>query len=116
VDELNRKRFFWGVLLAWGPWIPIMVGLGNALIGVSREKATGIGAVAGGLAEQFVMWGIVAVLISQITAIVMLYRAFSPGSWARSLFSMLSICLSGLMVLLVVFFLWFFWFQMPHAS
>jgi hypothetical protein len=116
VDELNKKRFFWGALLAWGPWIPVMVGVGNALIGISRERATGIGAVAGGLTEQFVMWGIVAILISQITAIVLLYRAFSPVHWLRSFFSFLSICLSGLMVLLVVFFLWFFWFQMPHAS
>ena len=116
MDELNKKRFFLGVLLAWGPWIPVMVGLGNALIGVSKEKAIGVGALAGGLTAQFVMWGIVAVLISQVTAIVLLLRAFSPGSWMRSLFSFLSICLSGLMVLLVVFFLWFFWFQMPHAS
>jgi hypothetical protein len=115
VDELKKKRFLWGALLAWAPWIPILIGLGDALIGISRQKATGIGAVAGGLTELFVVWGIGAILIGQVAAMVLLFRAFSPGHWMRSLFSVLSICLSALMLLLVGLFLWLSWFQAHHA-
>jgi len=115
VDELKKKRFLWGVVLAWAPWIPILVGLGHTLLGISRQKATGIGAVAGGLAELFVVWGISAILIAQVTAIVLLLRALSREHWMRSLFSALSICLSGLMLLLVGLFLWLSWFQKHHS-
>jgi hypothetical protein len=112
-DEVRKKkRLLWGVLLVWTPWIPIGIGLGNALM---SQKATGIGAVAGGLTELFVVWGIGSILIGQVTAIVLLFRAFSPGHWMRSLFSALSICISGLMLLLVGLFLWLSWFQKHHS-
>ena len=110
-SELGRKRFLWGVLLAWAPWVPTMIGLGSAFRGIFSQKATGLGAIAGGLAETFVLCGIAAVLVGQVAAILLLFRAFSPGHWIRSLFSVLSICVSGLMLLLVGFFLWFSWFQ-----
>ncbi|MGD0567465.1 MAG: hypothetical protein ABSA78_03590 [Candidatus Sulfotelmatobacter sp.] len=115
MDDVKKKRFLWGVALAWVPWIPIGIGLANALIGISRQKATGIGAVAGGLTELFVVWGVCAILIGQVTGIVLLFRAFAPGHWMRSLFSILSICLSGLMLLLVGLFMWLSWFQKHHS-
>jgi len=114
-DEVRKKRFLWGVLLVWTPWIPIGIGLGKALISISRQKATGIGAVAGGLTELFVVWGIGSILIAQVAAIILIFRAFSPGHWIRSLFSVLSICLSALMLLLVGLFLWLSWFQKHHS-
>jgi hypothetical protein len=101
--------------LAWVPWVPIGIGLGDALIGISRQKATGIGVVAGGLTEIFVVWGIGAIVIGQVAAIILLFRAFSPGHWVRSLFSVLSISISGLMLLLVGLFLWLSWFQGHHS-
>jgi len=116
VDELKKRWFLWGVALAWAPWIPTLIGLGYALIGVWARKATGIGVVAGGQAELFVVWGVGAILISQVAAIVWLFRAFSPGHWMRSLLSVLSICLSLLMLLLVALFLWFSWFRSHHRS
>ncbi len=115
MDDLKKRRFLWGVLLAWVPWIPIGIGLSDALIGISRQKATGIGAVAGGLTELFVVWGIGAIIIGQVVALIFLFRAFSPGNLVRSLFSILSICLSGLMLLLVGLFLWLSWFQKHHG-
>jgi len=70
--------------------------------------------VAGGLTGLFVVWGIAAILIGQTAAIVLLFRAFSPGHWMRSFFSVLSICFSGLMLLLVGLFFWLTWFQTHH--
>ncbi|MGA3348566.1 MAG: hypothetical protein ABSC33_06050 [Candidatus Sulfotelmatobacter sp.] len=112
VDEVRRKkRFLWGALLAWAPWLPILIGLGQT---IAKQKATGIGAVAGGLTELFVVWGIAAILISQVTAMVFLVWAFSPGHWLRSVFSVVSICLSGLMLLLVGLFFWLFCYRAHH--
>jgi hypothetical protein len=114
VDELKKRRFLWGVALAWTPWIPTLVGIGYAFRGIFEQKATGIGALAGGLTELFVVWGIGAILIGQVAAIVLLSRALSPGHWVRSLFSVLSICLSGFMLLLVGLFFWVTWFRTHH--
>ena len=111
MDDANNKRFLWGVLLAWTPWIPTLVGIGYALRGIWQQKATGIGAVAGGAAELFVVWGIGAMIISQVAAIIWLYRAFSREHWMRNMVSAVSMGLSGLMLVTVGFFLWFAWFQ-----
>jgi hypothetical protein len=112
VDDLKKKRFLWGVGLAWAPWIPTAIGLVSVFM---TQKATGLGVVTGGLSELFVVWGIGAILIGQVAAIVLLSRAFSPGHWVRSLFSGLSICFSGLMLLLVGLFLWLLRFQTHHT-
>jgi len=117
VDELKKKRFFRGMVLAWTPWIPwipTLIGIGYAFRGISEQKATGLGAVAGALSEIFVLYGIGAILVVQIAAIVLLIRAFSPGHWVRGMFSVLSVCLSGLMLLLVGLFCWWSWFQTRH--
>jgi hypothetical protein len=114
-DELKKRRFLWGVVLAWAPWVPILIGLVHTLSSISRQKATGIGVVAGGLTEIFVVWGIGTVLIGQVIAIVLLSRAFSSGHWIRGLFSSVSICLSALMLVLVGLFLWLSWFQAHHS-
>jgi hypothetical protein len=111
VDDLKRRRFLWGVVLAWAPWIPILAGIAYAFRGIWEQKATGLGAVAGGLSEIFVLYGVSAILVGQVASIFLLFQTFSPGHWVRSLFSVLSICLSGLMLLLVGFFLWFSWFR-----
>jgi hypothetical protein len=111
MDDVKKRRFLWGVALAWTPWIPMVIGLAKAFRGISKEKATGLVAVAGGLAETFVEWGIGAMLIGQVIAIILLSRAFSPGNWKRSLFSVLSIGLSALMIVFVGLFLWLLWFQ-----
>jgi hypothetical protein len=115
MDELKKKWFLWGVVLAWAPWLPILVGLAHTLLSISKQKATGIGAVAGGLTEIFVVWGIGAILIGQVIAIALLFRTFAPGHILRSLFSIFSICLSAMMLVLVGLFLWLSWFQAHHS-
>ncbi len=114
VEDLKKKRFLWGAGLAWAPWIPTLIGIGYGLRGIWEDKATGLGVVAAGLTELFAVFGIGAILVVQVAAIVLLSRAFSPGHWLRSLFSVLSICLSGLMLLLVGFFFWVSWFRSQH--
>jgi hypothetical protein len=102
VDELKKRRFLWGVALAWVPWIPILMGVGHAFKGISEQKATGLGAIVAELTEVFVVCGVGAFLLS---------RAFLSGHWVRSLFSVLSLCLSGVMLLLVGLFSWLTWFS-----
>jgi hypothetical protein len=109
-----RKRFLIGVLLAWVPWIPAIVGLVYAFRGISNTKATGIAVVAGGLGEGFALWGVVAMVIAQIAAIVWLAKSFSSESWLRNLVSIVSIVLSGLMLVLVCLFVASVWFSVHH--
>ena len=62
--ELEKRRFLWGVSLAWAPWLPLLIasilGLTNGLRGISEQKATGLGAIIGGLAEALTSFGLVA--------------------------------------------------------
>lgn len=44
--KLRKDRFIWGLVLAWAPAIPLIVGMSNAFRGLSEQKATGLGAVA----------------------------------------------------------------------
>jgi hypothetical protein len=114
VDDLKKKRFLWGMLLAWAPLIPALIGLANLFRGISGQKATGLGALDGGLAELFVLYGMVAILVGQVAAIILLFRSFSPGHWGRGFLSLLAICFSGLMLLLVGLFFWLCCSQIHH--
>jgi len=62
MNDLATRRFLGGLLLAWVPWIPTLVGLGYAFRGISSQKATGVGAVAGGVAESLVLWGLLSMI------------------------------------------------------
>ena len=110
-DELKQKRFLLGAALAWVPSIPMIIGLGYAFVGIGNSKATGLAAVAGGFVEMYVLFGLAATLICQVSAIVLLFRAFSRAHGVRSAFSVLSICVSGLMILFFGLSLWLFWFE-----
>ena len=46
-------------------------------------------------------------IIGQVAAIILLYKAFSREHWMRNLVSVLSIGLSGLMLVIVCSFIWF---------
>ena len=112
--DATRKRFAIGVLLAWLPWIPIAFGLRGLFRGVSSTKATGIAALVAGLGEAFALWGILAMLIAQVAAIVWLGKSFSPEHWLRNLLSVFSIVLSGLMLVLVCLFVVSIWIWAHH--
>jgi hypothetical protein len=109
LDELKKRRFLRGVTLSRAPSVPALIDLSNVLRGMSR--ATRLVAVAGGLAQMFAVW-MGAILIGQATAILLL-RVFSPGDWMQ--IPVLSICMSGLMLLFIGLFLWSTWFPTHHT-
>lgn len=80
------------------------------------EKATGLAVVTGALAETFVSAGLLATVGFEVAAIILLFRAFERGHWLRSLFSALSICLGGLMLLLLSLFVWLSWPRVHHVT
>ena len=70
------------------------------------EKATGLAVVVGGLAETFVLVGVISTLAFQIVAIVFFIRAFESSHWFRNFFSVVSIFFSVLLLLLISSFVW----------
>lgn len=113
-NALSKKRFVWGLLLAWVPWLPMMGGLRYLLIGINNSKATGLAAVAASIAEGLVLWGVVAMFISQLAAIIWLSRTFSRDQWIRGVLTLISIGMSTLMLTIMGLFLWMVWFQTRH--
>src|ERR1035438_4707740 len=78
-DDQQRKRFLWGVALAWVPAVPVIIGLLNAFVGINNSKATGLAAVAGGFGEMYITLGLAATLICEVWAIAPLRR---PPKWS----------------------------------
>lgn len=112
--DQSQKRFLWGVALAWVPMIPMIIGFSSAFIGINNSKATGLAAVTGGLAETYFTIGLAATLICEVWAMTLLFRSFSRGHGPRSAFSVLSLCVSGLTLVLFCLSLSLFWFQIHH--
>src|ERR1700733_12933994 len=105
--RIADRRFLWGTLLVGASSIPVLVEVFNSFRGLSENKATGMGAVAGGIAEGFVTFGLACALLFSVFGVVFLVRAFSRERWVRSILSVLAICFSALTMLFVVFSIWF---------
>ena len=103
------------MVLAWSPWLPIIIGLGYAFRGIANSKATGLAVVAGDVAEALALAGLMTLIASQAVAIAWLSRSFSRDHWSRNVVSALSISLSGLTLLMVGGVLWFLWFHARHS-
>jgi hypothetical protein len=116
MDDPKQKRFLRGVLLIWIPLLPLIFTSLNSLRGITEQKATGLGAVAGGLAEIYVPLGLVLTVVSLLTGTVLLFRAFSREHWPRSFFSVVSICVAGFALLVLGLFLWLVFSQLHHRS
>ena len=104
--DISQRRFRWALVLAWAPWIPIVFSLGRLFVGINNSKATGLAAVAGGMVEMLVLWGMVALVVGQVLAIVWLIRSFSKNEVFRNLISFVSICASALTLALLGGFFW----------
>ena len=117
-NERKGKRFVWGLVLAWIPFLvfigPMIYAFLSVFRGLSEQKATGVGAVAGGFTEALATFGFVALLMSQVAAITFLVRSFSKANPVRSLFSVLSIFCSGLIIGTMGICAWLFLIHAPH--
>jgi len=111
VEVTQKKRFRYGLVLAWVPLtffiVPAAIGIIRALAQVSNEKATGLAAVAGGFAEVAATFGLVVIIASEVVAIAMLVRTFSRSHMARNFIAIFSVGCSGLLLLVLGLFLWF---------
>jgi hypothetical protein len=97
--ERTRTRFVQGAFLAWIPFLLCFVpAFFNAFRGIGQSKATGLAAVAGGWAEGLLIFGLTALVISQVTAVVLLTRSFSTEKVGRNFLSVASICCSAFML------------------
>lgn len=108
--DRRRKWFVWGMLLTGISSIPLVIGISgmvHAMRQVSENQATGLGAVAGGLVEVYSIFGLILALVLPFMAIVLLARSFAEGHRARSFFSVVSICLSALMLAIPAWTAWF---------
>jgi hypothetical protein len=112
----KRKWFLWGMTLAWIPLNPVMIGIFNAFRGISEQKATGLGAVAGGLAEGYAMLGMIVTLLLPVAAIALLGKSLSGVHPMRTLVSWLSICWSVLVLALSGLSVWMLFFRMSHTA
>ena len=114
--DRKRKWFVWGILLAWTPSIPLVIMFFNSFREISTQKATGLGAVAGGVSEGYTTFGFILALVLPVGAIVLLAKSISGGHRMRSLFSILSICWSALALFFVSLFVWLLYFYSPGVA
>ena len=103
----GRKLLFWGAVFAWLPLLPIIYSIALDIRELSTQKQTGLGAVAGGLSEVFFTIGLIVAFAVPVTGIVLLLKSFSGGRGLRSLFTVISILWSSL-ILLILTSLWLF--------
>ncbi len=113
-DHRRRNHFYWGLALAWLSCLPIIVGLATAFRGISQNKATGIGAVAGGLAEMGIVTALAVTPACLIAAIVLLARSFSTNHPVRLAVGVVSLCWTVLMMSLLAFLVWLLYAHMPR--
>ena len=86
-----RRLFLYGIALAWLPLLPMIVGLANAFRGISNEKATGVGAVAGGFAEIGMIYFLLLAPICVVAAFICLARSLSHLHSLRKVFAIISL-------------------------
>jgi len=109
-EQIRRRRFVRGMLLAW---IPILIVIAPILVGVisrlrlAEQKAVGLGAVAGGFGEAFATLGLIAFFAAEIFGVVLLARSLSRAQPARSFFATITMCVGAFVLLLVIAGLWF---------
>ena len=97
MESVQRKRMLFGGLLAWTPMLFILLVFIST---ISRQRTSGLGAVAGGLSEALSMFGLVAAVASQIGAVVLLFPALRRAPLVESFIAALSICCAGFTLVL----------------
>jgi hypothetical protein len=113
-DDRKRRRFFWGLAFAWLPFIPVAAGLANTVRGISEQKATGLGAVAGGIAEMGAFYVVALAPILTVSAMVLLLRSLSKAHPLRNILAVISVCWGALMISVLALFYWLVYVKFPQ--
>ncbi len=95
--------------------LPLIIGILNSFRGISEQKATGLGAVAGGVAEAYAIFGVILGFVLPVAAIVLLVRSFSVGHRLRSFVSVFHIGLSALSLALAGLLAWMSFIYLRHS-
>ena len=114
-QDLSKKWFRLGIALVWLPSIPFLLSIFNSFHGISEQKATGIGALAGGMAEVYLPFIILLTLGVEIAAIVLLVKSFSKSQLGRTLVSVFSIGWSMLVIASFSLLIWVFYVFIPRT-
>ncbi|MDT8067211.1 MAG: hypothetical protein ROO76_03500 [Terriglobia bacterium] len=112
---IRGSKFLVGILLAWVPIVVIIVPVFFEVFrGITDQKATGLGAVAGGFSEAFVTFGVVTFVAAQVLAIILLIRSVGIGKTVQSVFAILSIGICATMLAATGLFFWIMLFVIPR--
>jgi uncharacterized MAPEG superfamily protein len=108
--DQDKKRFAWGVGLAWVPvLVTVVPTFINGFRGIRQEKATGLAAVTGGVAESLAAFGRIAFVLCQVAAIVLLAHGIKREAWGRSMVAVVSIVCSVVILSVTVFMTYWLW-------
>ena len=92
----------YGLLFAWVPCLPFFASLLRDAT-IYRSKATGFGAIAGGLSE----WGIGGIIAAgAIAALYLLARSFARGHLLRAFVAVIAMLWSSLVLCALGLFGW----------
>lgn len=114
-DDRKRKRFLWGTILSGMLFLPLF-GMLYTFRGISEQKATGLGAVAAGVTDVYVTFGLILAFVLPVAAILLLIRSFSGGHRARSLLSVVCICWNAVILVFVCLSIWLYFVIVPHSG
>jgi hypothetical protein len=110
--QRKRNRFILGMVLAWVPFLPLV----NVFRGLSENKATGVGAVAGGFAEVGATYFLLLAPVCIVAAFVLLLRSFSRGHPLRTFFAVVSLGWTALVTIALVLFAAALVFLRPYVG
>jgi len=111
--DRKSRWFVSGLVLTCVLALPLILGLSNTFRGISEQKATGLGAVVGGLAEPYVTFGVLLAFVFPVAAIVLLTKSFSGGHSVRGVLSVLCICWNALALAFAGVFVWLWFMYLP---
>ncbi len=116
-NTISVDRFLLGILLAWVPIVIVIAPIFVSVFGeITNQKATGLGAVAGGLSEALLTFGIVAFVTTQIVAIVFLVRSIGSAETSQNIVAILTAGFSVLVLVATGLLLWLMWFVIPRLN
>ena len=101
-QDAQRSNFVWGLVLAWGPIVPLSLGLLCGYITAS-QKQTLLSTLALELQMPLGIMEIIPMSIVPVYAITLLLMSFSKEHRTRSTPSVVSICWSVLTFLAFLF-------------